>query len=87
MNDICNVSNIFTFVLFADDTSIFTSNKDIAKPYSDTNRELNKSYTWLCVNKLTNIIEKTNDSVFSNIHENFVTSIGINNINLQSLLN
>ena len=29
INDICNVSNILKFVLFADDTNIFCSGKDI----------------------------------------------------------
>ena len=51
VNDICNISNIFTFVLFADDTTIFTSDKNMAEQYSETNRELNKLYTWLCINK------------------------------------
>ena len=37
INDICNVSNIFKFVLSADDTNIFTSNRDIAELYSKTN--------------------------------------------------
>ena len=49
--------------------------------------ELNKLYTWLCVNKLSIHIDNTNYIAFCNEHENFVTSIGINNINLQSLLN
>ena len=60
INDICNVSNILKFILFADDSNIFTSKKDIAKPYCETNRELNMLYTWLCVNKLSINIEKTN---------------------------
>ena len=47
MNDICNVSNILTFVPFADDTTIFTSDKNVAKLFSQTNRELNKLYTCL----------------------------------------
>ena len=38
INDISNVSNILKFVLFADDTNIFISNKDIANLYSETNR-------------------------------------------------
>ena len=42
------VSNILKFVLFTDDTNIFTSNKDIVKQYCETNRELNTLYTWLC---------------------------------------
>ena len=45
MNDICNVSNILKFVLFADDTNIFTSDRNVAKQCSESNRDLNKLYT------------------------------------------
>ena len=41
INYICNVSNILKFVLFANDTNIFTSKNDIAEQYCETNRELN----------------------------------------------
>ena len=71
------------FVLFADNTNIFTSNKDIDELYSETNRELDKLCTWFCVSKLSINIEKTNYAVFSNKDENSVTSIDINNIVLQ----
>ena len=40
MNDTCNVWNIFRFVLFADDTTIVTSDKNMTKLYSETNRVL-----------------------------------------------
>ena len=56
MNDICNVSYILKFVLFADDTTIITSDKNMAKQYSETNREHNKLYTWLSVNIISYIL-------------------------------
>ena len=56
--------NTSKFVLFADDTIIFTSEKNVTNLYSETNRDLNKLYTWLCVNKLSMNIEKTNCLVF-----------------------
>ena len=68
-------------------TTIFTSDKNVDRQCSETNRELNKLYTWLCVNKLSINIKKTNYIVFSNIHENVATSVGIKNIKLQSLFN
>ena len=55
----------------------------MAKLYSETNRELNKLYTWLSVNNLSINIKKTNYIVFSNIHENVASSVGINIIKLQ----
>ena len=83
MNDICNVSNILKFVLLADDTTIFTSDKNVAKLFSETIREINKLYTWLSVNKLSINIKNTNYIAFSNIHENVACSVGINNIKFQ----
>ena len=80
MNLLCSVSNILKFVRFADDITIFTSDKNVARQYSETNRELRQSYTWLCVNKLPINIKKTNYIVFSNIHENVASSVGINDI-------
>ena len=62
--NVCNVSNILKIVLFADDTNIFTSNKDIANLYSETNKKLNMFCTWLCINKLPINMEKTNYIVF-----------------------
>ena len=56
------------FVRFVDDINIFTSNSDIAKLHSETNRELNKLYTWLYANKFSINIEKTNYIVFSDKH-------------------
>ena len=65
-------------------TQLFSQQqKNMAKLYSETNRELNKLYTWLWVNKLSINIKKTNYIVLSNIHENVASSVGINNIKLQ----
>ena len=38
MNDICSVSNILKFVLFADDTTILASDKNVTKLCSEANR-------------------------------------------------
>ena len=53
------MSQIFLkFVLFADGTNIFTSNKDSANLHNEEKRELNKIYTGFCVNNFSVIIEK-----------------------------
>ena len=49
--------------------TIFTLDKNMAKQYSETNRELNKLHTLLCVSQLSMNVKK-NYIVFSNIHEN-----------------
>ena len=59
INYICNVSNFFKFILFADDTNIFYSNSDIAHLVRLTNIELEKLRVWFAVNKLSLNISKT----------------------------
>ena len=59
VNDICNVSNFFKFILFADDTNMFYSNSDIADLVQLTNVELEKLRVWFAVNRLFLNISKT----------------------------
>ena len=42
IDDICNVSNIFNFVLFADDTTILSTHKDTKSLYEQANNDLDK---------------------------------------------
>ena len=73
----------YNYVLLADDTNAFTSNNVIAKPYSETKREFNELCTWLCANKFSMNIEKTNYIVFSKKHGTYIsTSTSINKIYL-----
>lgn len=65
INDICSSSKHFHFVLFADDTNIFISDKNINRLQDNTNQELNKLSDWFKANKLSLNIEKTNYIVFS----------------------
>ena len=60
INDICNVSNILKFVLFADDTNIFCSGKDINQLSKLLCIELDKLNIWFAVNKLSLNVSKTN---------------------------
>ena len=59
INDIVNCSNIVHFNLFADDTSIYLKENNIANLYQIMNTELNKVSVWLCANKLSLNVEKT----------------------------
>ena len=70
INDIHFASNKFSFVLYADDTSLeipFAS-LEITNSIDDLNttinNELNKIYDWLCVNKLSINVGKTKFMVF-----------------------
>ena len=64
INDLPNVSQILNFYLFADDTNIYYESKSLADIEKTLNRELDKLYLWLNVNRLSLNIDKTNFIVF-----------------------
>ena len=53
--------------LFADDTHLFSSGKDIGKLYEVANEELNDIAEWLKVNRLSLNAKKTHYMVFTNV--------------------
>ena len=52
INDIVNSSKLFSYSLFADDTSLMLSHKDPHLLMSLANEEIKKLYEWFCCNKL-----------------------------------
>ena len=82
INDICNVSDLLKFVLFADDTNIFCSGNSPVELQVILNQELSKLYVWFSVNKLALNMEKTNYILFRNRPPDFDLNIRINNIKL-----
>ena len=60
VNDMCNVSKLLKFILFADDTNIFYSHDRLPELVNVLNTELDNMYTWFCVNKLSLNVAKTN---------------------------
>ena len=66
INDMCNVSTLLKPILFADDTNLFYSGKDIKELCSVVSIELDKLCTWFQVNKLSLNTSKTNFMVFTN---------------------
>ena len=65
--DICNVSDIHSPILFADDTNIFLKGKNIDELVQCMNCELNKVVIWLAANKLSLNIKKTHFMIFCSI--------------------
>lgn len=60
INDICKVSNILKYVIFADDTNIFCSNDCLQRLMEKVTVELGKLKLWFDVNKLSfNLKKKT----------------------------
>jgi hypothetical protein len=62
INDIVNVSTLFQIFLFADDTTLLKSDKDLPQLIGYVNKELVKLNTWFYVNKLSINIDKLNMS-------------------------
>ena len=58
INDLPNASSLLHFLLFADDTNIFTSHKSLDKLFQLMNQELEKVHDWFRINKLSLNIKK-----------------------------
>ena len=64
INDLPSVSSILSFILFADDTTIFLSGNDPFYMNFILNTEITKIYQWFLANKLFINYEKTNYVIF-----------------------
>ena len=84
INDICNVSKILKFVLFADDTDILHSDANVKTLNNVVNTELDKLNTWFIKNrpKLSLNVSKTNYILFGNrkVHSDLYIKIHNNKI-------
>ena len=64
VNDIHNSTNVLDINLFADDSNIFYANKSLSVVETTVNSQIPLVYNWLCANKLSLNIEKTNYIIF-----------------------
>ena len=78
INDLPNISKILNFYLFADDTNIYYESSSLDKLERTVNRELNKLFLWLNVNRLSLNIDKTNFIVFHPYNKPIKKRITIN---------
>ena len=79
---LCNVSDVVKCVLFADDTNIFCSERNLTDLQLTLNRELGKLFVWFSVNKLSINLSKTNYILFRNRSADTDLNIRINTINV-----
>ena len=66
INDFHNASNVLSYILFADDSNVFLSNRDPKLLLEQLNRELISVHDWVCANRLSLNLEKTRCMLFSN---------------------
>ena len=64
INDFTQASNFFSMRLFADDTSLTVSGKNLDEILLQINNKLPNIYDWLCANKLTLNLRKTKYLIF-----------------------
>ena len=81
INNIHKSSNYFSFILFADDTNLFSSGKNLKMLCKRANIELQKVSIWLKANKLTLNVTKTQYIIFKSRKKKLNKNIDINNKN------
>ena len=69
INDLPNISKKLKFYLFADDTNIYFESADLKSLEKTMNKELEKLHEWLCLNRLSLNITKTNFVIFHAINK------------------
>jgi len=79
MNDITQYSSNFHFILFADDTNLFSSNKCYEVLIRNVNEELEKLSVWFKSNKLSLNAKKTQYMMFGKRKVPEVKDIILNN--------
>ena len=83
INDLCNVSDIVKFILFADDTNIFYSDDNLNVLNDVIHQEMDKLQCWFEVNKLSLNVSKTSFMVFGKRRNDPGINILINNENIE----
>ena len=83
INDICKVSQVFKYILFADDTNLLCCDRDLNQLVRVINGGLEQLQTWFFVNRLSLNISKTNYMIFGNrrISADICVRINKENIN------
>ena len=84
INDMCKVSKLLQFIVFADDTNIFYLDNDPFKMVKVINEELKQLTMWFKVNKLSLNVTKSNYMIFSKTNQN-VPNVKLNGIILEKV--
>ena len=64
INDICNVSNMLDFILYADDTNVFHKHVNVDMMCKIVSVELDKLHTCFALSELSLNISKTSSMIF-----------------------
>ena len=86
INDISNVSSKLSMLLFADDSNVFLTGKNINELIDTMNNELKHVVTWLNTNKLSLNVKKSNYMIFTQTKYTNETKVVINDTCLDRVL-
>ena len=78
INHICKVSQVFRYILFADDTNLLCYDRDLNELVRMINGGLEQLPTWFSVKRLSLNISKTNYTIFGNRRITADICVGIN---------
>ena len=85
INDIQKCSNLFKFIIFADDTNLFVSDRNLDDLVVSVNEELTKLSMWFMANKLSLNVKKTNYMVFGRKGKQCNFNLSINGTNIDKV--
>ena len=87
INDLSKISELLFMVMYADDTNIFLSGKNLKDLETTMNKELSSLTEWLAANKLSLNISKTHYMIFSppRIKQSFEMNIQINSTKIHAV--
>ena len=77
INDFHNSSSQFDFHLFADDSNLFCKHNSLESLESIINDQLSIVHSWLCANKLSLNIEKSNFVIFHPVQKKINYSLHV----------
>ena len=83
INDICKVSKILKYVLFADDTNLYCSGKSLEQLLNVVEGELKSLKTWFDINKLSLNLTKTKFIIFGTRKKNHKATIKISGMEIE----
>lgn len=85
INDVCNILQKMSCVLFADDTSLCCSGRDLGRLLDTVQHELTVLKKWFDANKLSLNISKTKFILFGNRSINREVKIKIDNVEIEQV--
>ena len=77
INDIQNCTSVFDIHPFADDSNLFSADKNLRTLETTVNNQISCVFEWLCANKLSLNVEKSNYIIFHPVQKKINHQVNI----------